>query len=111
MGRQTLPSAFPYPADAWENETGPEVAHRGSNRSPGGNGDARNPNQACRPSSTMPTSRQLGKRERATLLTIIAALAEHAGIDVSKPSRAAAAIEALTIAKGARVLLEPWKST
>jgi hypothetical protein len=45
----------------------------------------------------------LGERERATLLTIIAALAEPAGIDLSKPSKAGEAIEALTTAKGARV--------
>ena len=40
--------------------------------------------------------RPLGERERATLLTIIAALAENAGIDVSQPSKASGQIEALT---------------
>ncbi len=45
----------------------------------------------------------LGERERATLLTIIAALAEAAEIDASKPSKAATAIEALTARLGARV--------
>jgi hypothetical protein len=57
--------------------------------------------------STEPSSDSIGRplkeRERATLLTIIAALAESAGIDVSKPSKAAVAIETLTIAKDARV--------
>lgn len=47
--------------------------------------------------------RPLGERERATLLTIIAALADAAGIDILKPSKAAGTIEALTVAKGARV--------
>lgn len=47
--------------------------------------------------------RPLGERERATLLTIIAALAAEAGIDLSKPSKAAQTIEALTTTLGARV--------
>jgi integrase len=45
----------------------------------------------------------VGERERATLLTIIAALARSAGIDVSKPGTAGATIEGLTIDLGARV--------
>jgi hypothetical protein len=45
----------------------------------------------------------LAERERATLLTIIAALARAAGIDTSKPSKAAQAIESMTEALGARV--------
>ena len=45
----------------------------------------------------------LGTRERTTLLTIIAALAQSAGIDTSKPSKAAESIEALTASLGARV--------
>jgi hypothetical protein len=53
--------------------------------------------------SSDPIERPLGQRERANLLAIIAALAEHAGIDVSKPSKAGLTIENLTIAKGARV--------
>jgi hypothetical protein len=45
----------------------------------------------------------LGERERATLLTIIAALAKAADIDISKPSKAAEGIEALTTDLRARV--------
>ena len=45
----------------------------------------------------------LGKRERTTLLTIIAALAEEAGIDISKASKAGGIIEARTVELGARV--------
>lgn len=45
----------------------------------------------------------VGTRERATLLTIIAALAELARVDVKKPSSAAAAIESQTARMGARV--------
>ena len=41
--------------------------------------------------------RPLKERERATLLTIIAALAKTAEIDVSQPSKAGGQIEALTI--------------
>lgn len=47
--------------------------------------------------------KSLGARERATLLTVIAALAKAAGIDVSKPSKAGETIEALTMDVGARV--------
>jgi hypothetical protein len=43
----------------------------------------------------------LGKRERDTLLVIIAALAKMADIDVTKPSKAAVAIERQTIDMGA----------
>ena len=43
-----------------------------------------------------PLDRPLGERERATLLTVIAALAKTAGIDVSQPSKASGQIEALT---------------
>lgn len=45
----------------------------------------------------------LATRERSTLLTIIAALAKRLRLDVSKPSAAAADIEKLTEAMGARV--------
>ncbi len=45
----------------------------------------------------------LGQRERVTLLTIIAALAEHAKIDISKPFKAGETIEALTAEMGAKV--------
>ncbi len=45
----------------------------------------------------------LGRRERATLLTIIAALAQIAKVDVGKASSAAAAIESETERMGARV--------
>ena len=45
----------------------------------------------------------LGERERATLLIIIAALADAAQIDISKPSAAGVRIEALTHALNARV--------
>ncbi len=45
----------------------------------------------------------LQRRERNTLLVIIAALAELPKIDVKKPSSAAAAIESQTIRMGARV--------
>lgn len=55
------------------------------------------------PEPSHPIERPLKERERATLLTIIAVLAETAGLDISMPSKAAVAIEALTIQKGARV--------
>jgi hypothetical protein len=45
----------------------------------------------------------LGARERATLLTIIAAFAKALAIDVSKASKAAEAIEAITIDLGIRI--------
>ena len=45
----------------------------------------------------------LGERERATLLSIIAALAEKAKIDLSQNSKAAAFIEAMTERIGLRV--------
>ncbi|MGO9446411.1 MAG: hypothetical protein ACLPXB_16795 [Thiobacillaceae bacterium] len=44
-----------------------------------------------------------GERERTTLLTLIAALATEAGIDISKTSKAASLIEGLTLGIGARV--------
>ena len=47
--------------------------------------------------------RPVARRERTTLLMIIAALAKLAKIDVAKPSSAAAAIESETIQMGARV--------
>jgi hypothetical protein len=45
----------------------------------------------------------LAERERTTLLVIIAALAKAAEIDISRPSKAAGQIEALTIEHQARV--------
>ena len=45
----------------------------------------------------------LGERERRTLLVMIAALAKMADIDVTKPSKAAVAIESQTIDLGARI--------
>jgi hypothetical protein len=53
------------------------------------------PTVAARP-ETPAMDKPLGERERATLLTVIAALCRCAGIDVSKPSAAGATIEALT---------------
>jgi hypothetical protein len=50
-----------------------------------------------------PAEKPLGERERATLLTLIGALAQEAGIDISKPSKAADSIEKLTETLGARV--------
>lgn len=50
-----------------------------------------------------PTEKPLGKRERDTLLVIIAALAKLAKMDVSKPSNAAKKIESQTLLMGARV--------
>jgi hypothetical protein len=47
--------------------------------------------------------RPLGRRERATLLVIIAGLAKLARIDVTKHSSAAAAIESETVLLGSRV--------
>ena len=47
--------------------------------------------------------RPLKERERATLLTIIAALARAADIDILKASKAGDTIEALTVELGARV--------
>ena len=48
-------------------------------------------------------SKDLGSRERTTLLTIIAALAKEAEIDISQPSKAALVIERLTELLGERV--------
>lgn len=45
----------------------------------------------------------LKERERTTLLTLIAALCDHARLDITKPSKAAGAIEDLTVRIGARV--------
>lgn len=45
----------------------------------------------------------LTERERTTLLKLIAALAHEAGIDISKPSKAAGLIEGLTIRINNRV--------
>ena len=50
-----------------------------------------------------PTEKPLGKRERDTLLVIIAALAKLAKMDVSKPSNAAKKIESQTLLMAARV--------
>ena len=50
-----------------------------------------------------PLDKPLEERERATLLTIIGALASHANLDTSKPSKAAQIIEGLTQDVGARV--------
>jgi hypothetical protein len=55
------------------------------------------------PDQSGETRKPLGARERSTLLTIVAALAKAAGIDVSKPSKAGVAIEAMTTDLGARV--------
>ena len=49
------------------------------------------------PASTDFLDRPLGERERATLLTVIAALAETAGVDLSQPTKASGQIEAMTI--------------
>jgi Protein of unknown function (DUF3141) len=49
------------------------------------------------------TEKPIERRERATLLVMIAALAQLAKIDVSKPSAAAAAIESQSALMGARV--------
>jgi hypothetical protein len=48
-------------------------------------------------------AKPLERRERATLLTIVAALAKLAKVDLSKPSKAAVAIESETALMGARV--------
>ena len=53
--------------------------------------------------ATDPLDRPLMARERATLLTIIAALAKEANIDIAKASKAGDTIEALTVELGARV--------
>lgn len=45
----------------------------------------------------------LGRRERNTLLTMVAAMSKALGIDLSQPSKAAVAIEDLTTKIGARV--------
>jgi hypothetical protein len=50
-----------------------------------------------------PVAKPVGSRERTTLLTIVAALARMAKVDVSKPSSAAAAIESQTELMGTRV--------
>jgi hypothetical protein len=47
--------------------------------------------------------RPLQRRERTTLLTIVAALAHMAKLDLTKPSKAAAAIESETTRMGSRV--------
>ena len=53
--------------------------------------------------TTDPLDKPLRERERATLLTIIAALARAADIDISKASKAGAIIEAQTDKLGVRV--------
>lgn len=50
-----------------------------------------------------PAESALGERERTTLLTLIAALCHHAGIDIAKPSAAGTTIEAMTQGLGTRV--------
>lgn len=45
----------------------------------------------------------LGERERATLLTLIAALCDGADIDITKPAKAASIIEGLTLRIGSRI--------
>ena len=50
-----------------------------------------------------PSDEPIGSRDRATLLTIIAALASHAKVDISQPSKAGGIIEAMTRAIEARV--------
>ena len=60
--------------------------------------------QPSKPCDTMdPLDKPLRERERATLLTIIAALARAADIDISKASKAGAIIEAQIDQLGARV--------
>ena len=49
------------------------------------------------------STKPLGERERATLLTIVAALAAEAKIDITKPSKAAELIENLTTRHCVRV--------
>lgn len=49
------------------------------------------------------TDRPVGRRERSTLLVIIAALAKLARVDIAKASSAAVAIENETVLMGARV--------
>jgi hypothetical protein len=56
-----------------------------------------------RMSESKTAAKPLGERERTTLLTIIAALAKEARIDVSKPSKAGGMMESLTEQMGARV--------
>ena len=53
--------------------------------------------------TTDPLDKPLEEHERATLLIIIAALARAADIDISKPSKAGAIIDAQTVELGARV--------
>ena len=67
------PKTFPYAADAWGKPLSSSV------------------------------DKNLGQRERDSLLAIIAGLAASAQIDISKTSKAAAAIEAITEQNGARV--------
>ena len=50
-----------------------------------------------------PLDKPLGQRERTTLLTIIAALAKEANVDVSKPVKAGDTISALIAAMGYQV--------
>lgn len=57
--------------------------------------------RASEPEQTL--ERHLGRRERSTLLVIIAALAKLAKVDVAKVSSAATAIESQTVLMGARV--------
>jgi hypothetical protein len=58
---------------------------------------------ARHPAPAKQSDKPLGTRERATLLTIIAALAKEADIDVTQPSKASTTIEALTQGLGTRV--------
>ena len=70
------PSRFPYSADAWDRD---------------------------KASAHAIDEKPLGTRERTTLLTIIAALAKAAKIDVSKPVKAGDTIAALISAMGYEV--------
>lgn len=54
-------------------------------------------------STALLDEQSLDQRERTTLLTIIAALAKEAKIDISKPSKAGVLIESMTEQMGARV--------
>jgi hypothetical protein len=60
-------------------------------------------NLVSRVSKPIEAEKPIERRERSTLLILIAALADMARIDISKPSAAAATIESKTAQMGARV--------
>lgn len=62
-----------------------------------------NGDEAITGNASLTENSPLKERERTTLLTLIAALCEHGGLDITKPSKTANVIEDLTSRIDARV--------